>query len=87
MLKIKHGNLEDDWRASSVEQIDDYRVESSQEQKQICFNENWIRQPPNVLVFALQRLSYDTSQKKLVKSHSKFTFDKVIYADRMMEQN
>jgi hypothetical protein len=29
MLKIKHGNLEDDWRASSVEQIDDYRVESS----------------------------------------------------------
>jgi len=29
MLKLKHGNLVDDWQESSRDQVDDYKVEKS----------------------------------------------------------
>ena len=50
-------------------------------------NENWIRNPPNVLFFALPRLNYDTEKKCLVKDLSEFRFEKVIHVDRMLEAN
>ncbi len=50
-------------------------------------NENWIRNPPNVLFFALNRLNYDTEKKSLVKDLSEFRFEKVIHVDRMLEAN
>jgi hypothetical protein len=48
MLKIKHGNLVDDWQESSRDQVDDYKIENSkiiqsQLQNEVCINENWIR--------------------------------------------
>lgn len=92
MLKMKSGNLVDDWLESSRSQVDDYKVEQSkviqsQALNEVCINENWIRNAPNVLFFALQRLQYDVAKGKLVKQMGKFTFDKVIYADRMLEAN
>ncbi len=54
---------------------------------EICINENWIRSAPNILFFALQRVQYHIGEGKLVKDFSRFTFDKVIYADRMLEAN
>ena len=92
MLKIKHGNLVDDWQESSRDTVDDYKIaqskiRQSQLNQEVCINENWIRSPPNVLFFALQRVNYDTKQQKLVKDLSKFHFEKVIYADRMLEAN
>lgn len=57
MLKLKHGNLVDDWYESSRDQVDDYRVETSQTASQnlneVCITENWIKEAPNVLFFAL----------------------------------
>ncbi len=54
---------------------------------EICINENWIRSAPNILFFALQRVQYNIGEGKLVKDLSRFTFDKVIFADRMLEAN
>lgn len=92
MLKMKSGNLVDDWLESSRSQVDDYKIEqskliASQLQNEVCISENWLRKAPNVLFFALQRVQYDVTQGKLVKQLGKFTFDKVIYADRMLEAN
>lgn len=58
----------EDWFEAATETIDDYRIERSKsminkesgfDSGVDCINENWIRQPPNVLFFAIQRLSYD----------------------------
>ena len=92
MLKIKHGNLVDDWIESCRNTVDDYIISQSkmiysQANQELCVNENWIRDPPNVLFFALPRLNYDRDQQRLVKDLSEFQFDKVIYADRMLEAN
>lgn len=92
MLKLKHGNLTEDWQESARDQVDDYKVEKSkviqsQLLNEVCINENWIRQAPNILFFALQRLQYDVKTGRLVKQLGKFHFDKVIYADRMLEAN
>ena len=70
MLKIKHGNLNSDWSESCRTQVDDYKVDFADE---VCINENWITQAPNVLIFSLQRLFYE--EGRLVKKHDKFTFD------------
>jgi len=58
MLKIKHGNLMEDWEASSRDTVEDYKSDRSA-MSEVCVNENWIRSPPNVLFFALQRVRYD----------------------------
>ena len=33
----------------------------------MCIHENWIRTPPNVLFFAINRLKYDVKKGKQVK--------------------
>lgn len=48
MLKLKHGNLTEDWQESARDQVDDYKVEKSkviqsQMMNEVCINENWIR--------------------------------------------
>lgn len=53
----------------------------------MCINENWITEPPNILFFAINRLQYDTKSQKKVKNLTKFTFEKTIYVDRMIEAN
>jgi len=46
-----------------------------------CKNEFWIKDPPNVLFFALNRVGYDKEQQKIVKNCKKFTFEERIYID------
>lgn len=92
MLKIKHGNLIEDWMESSRNTVDDYiisqsKVKQSQINQEICVNENWIRDPPNTLFFALSRLNYDVGRQCLVKDLSEFRFEKLIHVDRMLEAN
>ena len=92
MLKIKYGNLVEDWMESCRNTVDDYiisqsKLQTSQANQETCVNENWIRNPPNVLFFALPRLNYDTEKKCLVKDLSEFRFEKVIHVDRMLEAN
>ena len=92
MLKLKHGNLVDDWQESARSLVDDYKVDKSkiiqsEVGNEVCINENWIRSAPNILFFALQRVQYNIGESRLVKDLSRFTFDKVIYADRMLEAN
>ena len=57
MLKLKHGNLMDDWVESSRDQVDDYKIETpqtaSQNLNEVCITENWMKEAPNVLFFAL----------------------------------
>ena len=58
MLKMKHGNLIEDWYESTRDQVDDYKIgESKVIQSQIlnevCINENWVKEAPNILFFAL----------------------------------
>ena len=92
MLKIMHGNLVEDWMESCRNTVEDYKISQSkmiisQVNQDVCINENWIRDPPNILFFALPRLNYDKEKQCLVKDLSEFQFEKVIYADRMLEAN
>jgi len=52
-----------------------------------CKNEFWIKDPPNVLFFALNRVAYDKEKQKIVKNNKKFVFDQRIYIDQMLEDN
>lgn len=92
MIKMKYGNLVKDWMESCRNKVDDYKISQSnlidgQANQSVCVNENWIRDPPNVLFFALPRLNYDKNKQCLVKDLEKFDFEKIIYADRMLEAN
>jgi hypothetical protein len=52
-----------------------------------CTNEFWMRNPPNVLFFTLNRVNYDMEQKKPVKDCKEFSFEKTIFIDQMLEEN
>ena len=61
MLKMKHGNLVDDWYESTSTTVDDYKIGESQMSgsqiiaDQVCVSENWITEAPNVLFFGVPR--------------------------------
>ena len=46
-----------------------------------------MKDPPNVLVFTLNRVKYDKNKLRLVKDFKKFEFDKVIHVDQLLEGN
>lgn len=77
MLDINEGHLMDDWEQASRQEVADYKAGSSE----VCINESWVKDPPNILIFTLQRVKYDKKALKLVKDFKKFQFEKVIYAD------
>ena len=61
MLKMRHGNLIEDWYESTRDYIDDYKTEESklieaQKLNEICIKENWVEEAPNILIFSLPRL-------------------------------
>jgi hypothetical protein len=61
MLKMRHGNLIEDWYESTRDYIDDYKTEESklieaQNLNEICIKENWVEEAPNILIFSLPRL-------------------------------
>ena len=53
----------------------------------MCINESWVKDPPNILIFTLNRVKYDKNALKLVKDFSKFEFDKTIHVDQLLEGN
>ena len=83
MLDINNGRLMDDWEQSSRTEVSDYKAGKSE----VCINESWVKDPPNILVFTLNRVKYDKNQLKLVKDFSKFEFDTVIHVDQLLEGN
>ena len=46
-----------------------------------------MKDPPNILIFTLNRVKYDKKAMKLVKDFNKFEFDKVIHIDQLLEGN
>ena len=72
VLNIENGRLMDDWEQSSRHEVSDYKAGQSE----VCINESWVKHPPNILVFTLNRVKYDKNQLKLVKDFKKFEFDK-----------
>ena len=72
VLNIEEGRLMDAWEASSRNEVSDYKAGQSE----ICVNESWVKQPPNILIFTLNRVQYDKTQLKLVKDFKKFEFEK-----------
>lgn len=83
MLNIDNGRLMDDWEQSSRIEVSDYKAAKSE----VCINESWMKEPPNTIVFTLNRVKYDKTQLKLAKDFQKFEFDKEIHVDQMMEGN
>jgi len=55
MVDIENGHLMDDWEQSSRTEVSDYKAGKSE----VCINESWIKQPPNIVVFNLNRVKYD----------------------------
>ena len=60
MLKMRHGNLIQDWYESTRDYIDDYKIEEPKlieaQNLNVCIKENWVEEAPNILIFALPRL-------------------------------
>lgn len=83
MLDIDSGYLMDDWENASRTEVSDYKAGASE----VCINESWVKEPPNILIFTLNRVKYDKKAQKLVKDFKKFKFDKVIHADQQLEGN
>ena len=83
MLDINEGHLMEDWEQASRQEVTDYKAGASE----VCINESWVKNPPNILIFTLQRVKYDKKALKLVKDFKKFQFEKVIYADQLLEGN
>ena len=83
VLNIENGRLMDDWEDSCRHEVSDYKAGQSE----VCINESWVKQPPNILVFTLNRVYYDKKQLKLVKDFKKFEFEKTIHVDQLLEGN
>ena len=49
--------------------------------------ETWVCRPPNVMMFQLQRVTYDKEKQKLVKENTRFEFDETIYLDLFLNIN
>ena len=83
MLEIENLTLMDAWEEASFSEVDDYKTEKSE----TCVIENWVKDPPNVLIFNLNRVKYDKEQKQVIKDCRKFTFEKQICVDQLLEAN
>ncbi len=57
ILNIKNGRLFDDWEDVCRTEIAGYYKAGPNE---VCINENWIKDPPNILYFQLNRVRYNT---------------------------
>lgn len=82
-IDIDNGRLMDDWEQSSRTEVSDYKAGK----QEVCINESWVKDPPNILIFTINRVKFDKKELKLVKDFSRFEFDKVIHVDQLMEGN
>lgn len=83
-LRVEEGNLYQAWENSRVSEIEGYKGEIEGQRKIV---ETWLCRPPNILLFQLNRVSYDKEKQKLVKDNSRFDFDSTIYLDLFLNQN
>jgi hypothetical protein len=83
-LRIEEGNLYHAWEKSRFAQIEDHKSDVQGQQK---FVETFLCRPPNVLLFQLNRVSYDIAKQKLVKDHRRFDFEQTIYCDYFLSEN
>ena len=72
MLDIEYGKLNDDWEEANRNEVSDYKAGQSE----VCINETWVKDPPNILTFSLNRVKYDKETQKLKKSFKRFEFEK-----------
>lgn len=70
-LSIENGRLNDAWEEANRNEVSDYNAGQSE----VCINENWVKDPPNILVFSLNRVNYDKETQQLKKSMDRFEFD------------
>ena len=83
MLESKQGRLTEAWEDATRDLVEDYKTQGSE----VCVNETWVKDPPNILIFNINRVSYDKEKNALVKDFSKFEFEKKIYADQFIDSN
>ena len=84
-LKLEEGNnLYQCWDASRNFEIKDFNGNHEGLRKYV---ETWIQTPPKIVMFQLNRVSYDYNNSKLIKNNSRFQFDKIIYIDLYLEKN
>ena len=83
-LLIEDENLYNAWENNRRSTIEDFEGKQNDQIKKL---ETWVCRPPNVMMFALNRVSYDMQQQKLVKNHKRFDFDKEIYLDLFLNCN
>ena len=58
MLDIDNGHLMDDWEKSIRNEVSDYKADASE----VCINETWVKEPPNIMIFTLNRVKYDRNK-------------------------
>jgi hypothetical protein len=94
-LYLKHNRLMDDWEEGQTSEIEDYKLKYALAQSEhvenaetvTCLNEVWMRNPPNVLFFTLNRVTYSREASKPIKDCKEYSFEKKIYIDHMLEDN
>jgi ubiquitin carboxyl-terminal hydrolase 25/28 len=79
---VRDGDLYTAWEAytKSVVEYSTNRSVNVSAEKHI-----WLRSVPESLMFQIQRVTYESKQP--LKLNSEFKFDRVIYADRFLEEN
>lgn len=101
ILDLKYKNLYSSWEESLFETIEDFKnnkVFFSQLIISLFFKikkgeivpaskSSFIKSPPGTLFFQLQRVVFDKQKGSSTKINDKFTFEKEIYIDRVLDEN
>ena len=92
ILDLENRALYEAWDQAFHEEISDFHdpnlsAQLPNEKDDKYISENWIKEPPNLLSFSLNRVMYDKDKKQLVKNNEEFTFEKEIYIDSFLFKN
>jgi hypothetical protein len=83
-VRIEEGNLYSAWEKSRRSEIDDWEDQKKGQRKTL---ETWVCQPPNMLMFQINRVGYNNEKQKSVKDNYRFDFDQEIYLDLFLKIN
>ncbi|KAM3127725.1 hypothetical protein pb186bvf_020157 [Paramecium bursaria] len=84
ILNVIHKNLYSAWEAHNSFLIENLNINT--DIIPVAEKTIWITQPPDSLLFQIQRVGYDPI-KGLIKLNEEFKFEKEIYADRFLLEN
>ena len=84
-IDIEQKDLYSGWASAYENFIEGYLAPEGQLTQ--AFQRIWIEKLPQILLFGIQRVKYDTELGLLKKVHKAFNFPKVIYPDRFLVQN